>query len=71
LTNQIRCGKIDTEREVKTMMMYRLIFKDGTFGPWTADKDEAIRNADFFHAKIEEKPFLMDEKTFKKMYKKG
>ena len=39
------------------MTMYRLIFKDGTRGAWTADKAEAEKNAKFFHARIEEKIF--------------
>ena len=57
MTTSTPCGRIDTEREEKTMTMYRLIFKDGTHGAWTADKAEAEKNAKFFHARIEEKIF--------------
>ena len=39
------------------MTMYRVIYKDGTHGAWTANKAEAEENAKFFRGKVETKVF--------------
>ena len=36
-----------------TITRYRLIYRDGSCGAWTTDKEMIEENAKFFHARIE------------------
>lgn len=36
-----------------TEIRYRLVFRDGTHGAWTTDKERIEEDAKFFHATIE------------------
>ena len=34
-------------------MLYRIVFKDGAFGAWSADKERVLKSAKFFGGNVE------------------
>lgn len=36
---------------------YRLVYRDGSHGPWTSDYEQAKKDAEFFRARIETEYF--------------